>query len=318
MVNRDAQTTQYNHCNTSPLTRLIGSNATAMKISIVIATFNAARHLRACLESCITQTWPNKEIIVIDGASTDGTVDVIRQYAAQIAYWKSEADTGIYDAWNKALPHVTGEWVLFRGADDLFWDENTLEKAAPSLETASSSELICYGTVVSVNEHQEMVGIRGTPWKDAKDRFFHEMPMAHPGVFHHIALFQRFGRFDTSYRIAGDYDFLLRAVKGAVEGKFLAGVIVTKMSGGGISNTQGLRTKRESIKALKKNGVADFPLAQYSEMAMIVFLNFRRRCMKIILGPTRYERFRRLKLRGVSERVGAKALVVLLQGVQSK
>jgi glycosyltransferase involved in cell wall biosynthesis len=289
-----------------------------MKISIVIATFNAAKYLGACLESCISQTWREKEIIVIDGASTDGTVDIIRQYAPQIAYWKSEADKGIYDAWNKALSRVAGSWVLFRGADDLFWDEQVLEKAAPGLEGARSSELICYGTVVSVNERQEMLGIRGDPWDEAKGRFFKEMPMAHTGVFHHVELFRRFGYFDTSYRIAGDYDFLLRAVKGGAEGKFLTGVIVTKMSGGGISNTQGLRTKRESITALKKNGVTDFPLSQYTEMATISFLSIRRRSMKILLGPTRYEQLRQLKLRRASERIRAKALAVLLQGDQSE
>ena len=285
-----------------------------MKISIVIATFNAAKYLSACLNSCIGQTWQDTEIIVIDGASTDGTVDIIRRHAPQIAYWKSEPDKGIYDAWNKALSHVTGSWVLFRGADDVFWDEHVLEKSVPGLEAASASELICYGTVVSLNEHKEMVGIRGGPWEEAKSRFFKEMPMAHTGVFHHIELFRRFGHFDPSYRIAGDYDFLLRAVKGGVEGKFLAGVIVTKMNGGGISHTQGLRTKRESIIALKKNGVAGFPLSQYTEMATIAFRNFRRKSMKTFLGPTRYERLRRLRLRRVSERVHATALAVLSQG----
>lgn len=288
-----------------------------MKISIVIATFNAAKCLGACLESCLSQTWQDTEILVIDGASTDGTVDIIRQYSSQIAYWTSESDKGIYDAWNKALPHVTGSWVLFRGADDLFWDENVLEKTVPGLEAASASERFCYGTVVSVNEHRDMVGIRGGPWDQAKSRFFKEMPMAHTGVFHHIELFQRFGYFDTSYRIAGDYDFLLRAVKGGVEGKFLTGVIITKMSGGGISHTQGFRTKRESIVALKKNGVAGFPVSQYTEMASIAFLNFRRKSMNIVLGPARSERLRRIKRSRVSERVRAKALLVLLQGGQS-
>lgn len=287
-----------------------------MKISIVIATFNAAKYLSACLDSCLGQTWQEKEIIVIDGASTDGTLDIIQRYATRIAYWKSEPDKGIYDAWNKALPHVSGSWVLFRGADDLFWDEKTLEKAAPGLETALPSELLCYGTVVAVDEHQQMIGIRGRPWNEVKHRFFKEMTMTHTGLFHQVELFQRFGSFDISYRIAGDYDFLLRAVKGGAEGKFLTGVIVTKMSGGGVSNAQGLRTKRESIVALKKNGVAAFPLSQYAEMVTIAFRDLKRRSMKVILGTSRYERLRQLKHVRVSERIRTQALAVLSQGRQ--
>ncbi len=289
-----------------------------MKISIVIATFSAAKCVAACLNSCINQTWQDKEIIVIDGGSTDGTVELIRQYAPHLAYWVSEKDKGIYDAWNKAIAHVTGSWVLFRGADDVFWDETVLEKATPGLATASSTELLCYGAVASVNEDQEMVGIRGGPWEDAKDLFHKRMTLPHTGLFHHIQLFQRFGGFDTSYQIAGDYDFLLRATQGGVQGKFLTGLIVTKMSGVGISNTQGLLTKRESIRALKENGVTGFPMAQCTEMAVIAFRTVRRNAIRLILGPIPYERLRRAKQGRLSGAIRAKALAVLSGGGQSK
>jgi glycosyltransferase involved in cell wall biosynthesis len=115
-----------------------------VKVSIVIATYNAAQYLDACLNSCVEQTWSNKEIILIDGASTDGTLEIIHKYEGHITFWMSEPDEGVFDAWNKALDHVSGDWVLFRGADDVFWDANALERIAPHLINASSAEVVCY------------------------------------------------------------------------------------------------------------------------------------------------------------------------------
>jgi len=88
------------------------------KISIVIVTYNAAKTLQNCLDSIFKQQYPNIEIIIIDGKSTDSSVEIIEQNSAKIASWKSEEDAGVYDAMNKALKFITGDWVYFIGADD--------------------------------------------------------------------------------------------------------------------------------------------------------------------------------------------------------
>src|SRR5580693_3513958 len=88
------------------------------RISIIIVTYNAAATLQVCLESIYSQSYKDLEIIVIDGQSTDGTVDILKQNTARLAYWKSEKDEGVYDAMNKGVKHLTGQWVYFLGADD--------------------------------------------------------------------------------------------------------------------------------------------------------------------------------------------------------
>jgi glycosyltransferase involved in cell wall biosynthesis len=88
------------------------------KVSVIIVTYNAVKTLQAALDTIYSQTYPNIEVVVIDGLSTDGTVEILKANDAKIAFWKSEKDTGVYDAMNKAVTQVTGEWVYFLGADD--------------------------------------------------------------------------------------------------------------------------------------------------------------------------------------------------------
>lgn len=235
-----------------------------MTISIVIATYNAGRVLRDCLRSCVEQTWQDREIIVIDGGSTDDTLEIIRNYRNHIAYWSSEHDRGIFDAWNKALDHVTGSWVLFRGADDVFWDPTALERIAPHLMTAGPRELVCYGIVVSTDEAGCIRMIHGEPWSAAGARMRREMAVPHAAAFHHVELFRRFGRFDADYRVAGDYEFLLRAfVHPDVKAKFASGELITRYWVGGNSGRHVFLSRIEECRARRRHGVAIIPWLQY-------------------------------------------------------
>ena len=91
------------------------------KISIIVAVYNSKKTLQRCIDSVFSQTYPHKELIIIDGGSTDGTVDILRANNDKITYWKSEPDNGIYQAWNKALDHAKSDWICFLGADDYLW-----------------------------------------------------------------------------------------------------------------------------------------------------------------------------------------------------
>jgi glycosyltransferase involved in cell wall biosynthesis len=113
-------------------------------ISIIIVTYNAAKTLQACLDSIYAQKYPAIQIVVIDGKSTDGTVDIIHQNAERIGYWVSEKDAGIYDAINKGLKHITGKWVYFFGADDELLDDFSV--MASELDNDNA---IYYGNVLS-------------------------------------------------------------------------------------------------------------------------------------------------------------------------
>ena len=114
------------------------------KISVITVVYNNIAHIRQTMESFFAQTWQEKEYIVIDGGSTDGTVDVIREYADRLAYWCSEKDDGIYHALNKGLQHCSGEWVNVLNSGDLFASNRSLELAITRVPDISQADVI-YG-----------------------------------------------------------------------------------------------------------------------------------------------------------------------------
>lgn len=115
------------------------------KISIITVVRNNENSLEQTIHSIIRQLYKNIEYIIIDGNSTDNTVGIIKKYEKHINYWKSEPDNGIYNAMNKAISYVTGDWVLFLNAGDTLYDENTIEKIAFKLD---SRYTICFGDYI--------------------------------------------------------------------------------------------------------------------------------------------------------------------------
>lgn len=179
---------------------------TRPRLSIVIATRNAAAILEHCLHSIIGQHYGNWELLVADGGSSDGTVELIRRYEDHVAWWESRNDGGIYDAWNTALEHATGEYVCFLGADDAWHDASTLERVFAAIGD-DAFDLVT-GRGVLVDRAGRGTHLFGNPWDYRK--LMRRMTICHPGALHRRDLFRRFGTFDASYRISADYDFLLR------------------------------------------------------------------------------------------------------------
>lgn len=204
-------------------------------ISIIVAVFNGAKTLQQCIDSVIMQSYPNRELIIIDGGSNDGTVDLLKANRKQISYWVSETDRGIYNAFNKGLAQAKGEWICFLGADDYFWDAQVLERMAEQLIKLPSSIRVAYGQVMIVNEREEDLYLKGEQWQKVKKRFMQVMCIPHQGVMHRLSLFELRGLFDESFRIAGDYELLLRELKTG-EAMFIPDIIVTAMRQGGFSN----------------------------------------------------------------------------------
>ena len=203
-------------------------------ISVIVSVLNGGRTLQHCIDSVAGQTYPHKELIVIDGGSTDDTREILERNASKLAYWVSEPDRGIYHAWNKALEHARGEWICFLGADDYLWSPEVLERLAPVLEKAYPPLRVVYGRVVIVNERGGEMFRAGEDWRMAGTRFTDIMSLAHPGLMHHASLFEAHGRFDESFRIAGDYEMLLRELP-AGEALFVPDLVVVGMRQGGIS-----------------------------------------------------------------------------------
>ncbi|MDO9215092.1 MAG: glycosyltransferase family 2 protein [Methylobacter sp.] len=204
-------------------------------ITIIIAVYNGAKTLQQCIDSVAQQTYANKELIIIDGGSNDGTVELLKANDQHINYWISEPDQGIYNAWNKGLAQAQGEWICFLGADDFFWDTQVLEKISKPLATLPASIRVAYGQIMLLNSKDEDLYLSGEPWQNVKKRFKQIMSIPHPGTLHRRSLFEQHGRFDESFRIAGDYELLLRELKTA-DAAFIPDVITVAMRQGGISS----------------------------------------------------------------------------------
>jgi glycosyltransferase involved in cell wall biosynthesis len=210
-------------------------NESAPLFSIIIAVFNGTKTLQECIDSVFMQTYQNRELIIIDGGSHDGSVELIIKNSDRINYWISEPDRGIYNAWNKGLSQAKGDWLCFLGADDYFWDSQVLEKMAKRLIELPTGIRVAYGQVVIVNEQDECLYLKGEEWNKAKKYFPQFMSITNQGGMHRRSLFEFHGRFDESFRIAGDYELLLRELKNG-EAMFIPDIIVSAMRQGGLSS----------------------------------------------------------------------------------
>lgn len=226
-----------------------------LNISVVVAIYNGIETAQKCIDSIARQTYKNKQLVIIDGGSKDGTVDLLESNQEKIDYWISEGDTGIYSAWNKALLQVKGDWVCFLGVDDFFWDEDVLETVAKHLSILPAEIRVAYGQIMLMNSKGEKLYTVGEPWQKLKGRFTKIMCIPHSGAMHRRSLFENRGYFDESFRIAGDYEFLMRELKSA-DASFIPNLITVGVLQGGISSSPGniLEQLREVRRAQRMHG----------------------------------------------------------------
>lgn len=240
-------------------------------ISIIVAVFNGKATLQQCIDSVTQQTYPNKELIIIDGGSKDGTVEILEENSNKLSYWISELDRGIYNAWNKGLTQVQGEWVCFLGADDYFWDATVLERMAVHLEMLPASVRVAYGRIMLIGADCPPLQ-KGESWEQVKGFFGQSMCIPHVGTMHRRNLFEQHGKFDESFRIAGDYELLLRELKTG-DAVFIPDIITAGQRRGGISTDTAntFRIRREVIRARRMHGqlMAREYLKQYVLVLML-------------------------------------------------
>jgi len=219
------------------------------KITVIVAVYNAKETLQQCINSVVKQSYQNVELIIIDGVSTDGSIDVIKQNKNNIRYWVSEFDTGIYNAWNKGLEKASGDWIAFLGADDFFFDNQVLERIASELILTPKNIRVVYGKIMLLNSIGEELFSVGEPWGIVKKQFQKFMAIPHQGVFHKRDLFADLGLFDESFKITGDYEFLLRELTNG-DAYFVHNLTVACMRQGGISSK--LENSIAILKELKR------------------------------------------------------------------
>ena len=232
------------------------SHKSSPLISIIVAVFNGAKTLQQCIDSVAHQTYPNRELIIIDGGSKDGTVALLEANHGKITYWISEPDRGIYNAWNKALDHANGDWICFLGADDYFRNAQVLERMSVALQNVPPDVRLAYAQIMLLNNNGENLYPIGEPWGKVKERFKQGLCLPHPGVMHRRSLFEQNGKFDESFRIGGDYELMLRELKTA-EAMFIPDIITTAMRPGGLSSNpaNSLAVLREVRRAQRIHGL---------------------------------------------------------------
>ncbi|MES2883810.1 MAG: glycosyltransferase family 2 protein [Pseudomonadota bacterium] len=174
-------------------------------VSVITVVFNGATHLGNCLDSVRRQQGIAFEYIVIDGGSTDGSVELIRQQQHGLAYWVSEPDRGIGDAMNKGIARARGEWLLFLHADDYLVADDVLAGCHAVLQTLSA-DIVGFPLHFGSAAASRMLRPRGGGfWLNFKTGLLHQ------ASFIRRTLLERIGPYDTDLRIAMDYEFFLRA-----------------------------------------------------------------------------------------------------------
>lgn len=180
-------------------------------ISVITAVYNGEKYLEQTINSVINQTYPNLEYIIIDGGSTDNTNIIVQKYKEKITCHISEKDSGVYDAWNKGVKASRGAWIVFLGADDYFWDQHVCANMVAYFETATKNHIrYIYGKINLLSHTDQQIAVLGKPWELSRKEIFQHMSLTHCASFHHKSLFEENGLFNTKFRIAGDYEFLLR------------------------------------------------------------------------------------------------------------
>lgn len=182
--------------------------------SIITVTYNAAQWLERTILSVLRQSYPHIEYLVVDGGSTDGTVDIIKQYKEGVAYWISEPDKGLYDAMNKGLKQATGDYVWFINAGDTLHTANTLQEIMASLKKTVSLPDIIYGDSQIVDAEGNSLGLRRLrpPKRLTWKSFRMGMLVSHQSfiVRREIAPF-----YDEEYKLAADFDWCIQCLQKA-------------------------------------------------------------------------------------------------------
>ncbi|MEK7149424.1 MAG: glycosyltransferase family 2 protein [Patescibacteria group bacterium] len=233
-----------------------------MKISIITVCYNSAKTIKQAIKSVLSQTYSNIEYIVIDGGSTDGTLEIINKYRDKIAKFVSEPDKGIYDAMNKGLKLATGDIIGILNSDDFYTDEFVLEKVAKKFEETNSDCL--WGDLVYVDRNNIGKIIRfwkSSEYREGKFKMGWHPP--HPTFFARKEIYNKYGLFNLNFKIAADIEIMLRFLeKFKISSAYIPEILIKMRTGGtsakNIKNI--IKANVETYRAWKVNGLKINPL----------------------------------------------------------
>lgn len=244
-----------------------------MKVSIITVCYNSSDHIEDAIRSVASQDYDNIEHIIVDGGSSDGTVDLLKKHNSSIAHWISEPDHGIYDAMNKGIKMATGELVGILNSDDFYYDHSIISKIAAAFQNHEIDAV--YGDLIFVDPDNLDRTVRtysSAKWNPA--RFARGYMPAHPTFFVRRHFYDQHGLFETDYQIAADYEMLIRLLYvNKLRYKYLPFTMV-KMRKGGVSSN-GIKSNivlnKEIVRACRKHGIKTSALKIYPKYFNKVF-----------------------------------------------
>lgn len=207
------------------------------KISVITVCYNAEKTIEATIKSVIAQTYPNMEYIIIDGGSSDNTVEIIKKYLPQISYFISEPDKGVYDAMNKGIKVATGDWINFMNSGDSFYDKNVVSAISESLE---ANFAVVYGDTNYIYKWGCVVIM---PY--SLENLESHMVFSHQSSFVKASILKQ-NYFSVKYKIAGDYNLFYTLLKNGDEFKYTPITIANYDAVDGLSSRNNLLSIKEN------------------------------------------------------------------------
>lgn len=244
-----------------------------MLVSIITVSYNSANTIRNTIDSVLSQKYSEIEYIVIDGSSSDGTVEIIKSYGDKISSFVSEPDSGMYEAMNKGIKIATGDIVGMLNSDDFFCNNNIVEHIVDAFENDQIDAV--YGDVkfVDPNNIQKTVRYYSSD-KFNPAKFKYGFMPAHPSFYVKKVIYEKLGYYKTDYKIAADYELLMRFLLcNKLKCKYVEEPFVT-MRIGGLSNKSIISNytlNKEILRACKENGIRTNMLNIYSKYFIKVF-----------------------------------------------
>ncbi|TLS69320.1 glycosyltransferase family 2 protein [Photobacterium damselae] len=225
-------------------------------ITIITAVFNGEKHLEETILSILNQTYDNIELIIIDGGSNDGTLDIIKKYQHAIDYWVSEPDKGISDAFNKGVTLARGDYINFQGDGDGFYAKDSLSQMINNVDPYT--DMFISGRIQRVCMDGSEMYVSEFKSKFNKKSLLFRMSIPHQGLLTNIKYFKKYGLFDINNRFCMDYEHLLRAYHDFPK-IVVKNVIVAKWRADGLGNNREIDIFREYNKIKVDNKVASIP-----------------------------------------------------------
>ena len=238
-----------------------------LKVSIITVVLNNAPYVEDCIQSVIGQKYQNYEYIIVDGGSTDGTVDIVKKYDRYISKWISEPDQGMYDAMNKGIKLASGDVIGMLNSDDWYTNSDVISIVAEEFEVKNVDSIFADLVFVKRDDPQKIFRYCDSSLFKA-ERFAYGWMPAHPTFFVKRIFYEKYGLFKTDYHIAADYELLARMLGNRKISYSYLPAIIVKMRTGGLS-TKNFKSNwilnREIIRACAENGIRTNYLKVYSK-----------------------------------------------------